>query len=175
MTILKYGNSVLREKATPVAEVTGEVRALAEEMIRAMHAVNGVGLAAPQVGRSEAVCVIDIPADAEYKEFVGANAGIAMPLIMVNPKIVELVGTLRKSEGCLSFPDIHIDITRAKTVTFSYTDMNGQRQTATASGLLARAVQHEIDHLNGIVLYDKMSPAQRLMNKRKLREIKESV
>jgi len=174
MEIIKYGNPILKQAATPVAAVTGEVRELAAAMHKAMHSVNGVGLAAPQVGRSEALCVIDIPPDAEDKAFVEANAGIAMPLVMVNPEIVECVGTLRRSEGCLSFPDLHVDITRAKTVTFSYADLNGQRQTATASGLLARAVQHELDHLNGIVLYDKMSPAQRLMNKRRLKEIKES-
>ena len=173
MTIVKYGNPILKQKATPVWAVTEEVRDLAKAMVKAMHAVNGVGLAAPQVGRGEALCVIDIPPDAEDKAFVEMNAGIAMPLIMINPEITELVGTLRRSEGCLSFPDLHVDITRAKTVTFSYTDMKGQRQTATASGLLARAVQHELDHIHGVLLFDKMSPAQRLMNKRRLRDIKE--
>ena len=172
MTILKYGSSILRQKAVPVAAVTKEIRALAEGMLEAMHSVNGVGLAAPQVGRSEALCVIDIPEDAEDKAFVEANAGIAMPLIMINPEITERMGTLRRSEGCLSFPDLHVEISRAKTVTFAYTDLDGKRHVATASGLLARAVQHEIDHLGGTLLYDKMSPAQRLVHARRLRDIK---
>ena len=173
LDICRYGNDSLKQKTTTVETITADIKTLVKDMVETMHKANGVGLAAPQVGRNERVCVIDIPPDAEDKEFIEANASVTMPLVMINPEILSTEKTLRRSEGCLSFPSFYVDITRARTVTFSYTDINGERKTATASGLLARAVQHEIDHLNGITLPDRMSPAQRLMNARKLKELKE--
>ena len=173
LDICRYGNDILKQKTTAVETITEDTKALVKDMVETMHKANGVGLAAPQVGRSECVCVIDVPSDAEDEEFAEANVSIKMPLIMINPEILSTDKTLRRQEGCLSFPSFYVDLTRARTVTFSYTDLNGERKTATASGLLARAVQHEIDHLNGITLPDRMSPAQRLMNVRKLKELKE--
>ena len=162
LDIVKYGDDRLRVKATPVALVTDELRKLAQDMLETMYAARGVGLAAEQVGRAERLCVIDVPKDAEKPECREANAAVAMPLILFNPEILSLEGKQRNDEGCLSFPNIGAQITRANKVTFTYLDKQGFRQTATACGLLARAVQHETDHLDGVLFIDRLDPdAQR--------------
>jgi len=160
--ILTFGNDALRRKAVPVAEITDALRRLAADMLETMYAAKGVGLAAEQIGRDESICVIDIPPDAEKDACRAANASIAMPLVVVNPEITACEGKQRNEEGCLSFPEIGAPITRANQVTVAYTALDGERQTITVRGLLARAVQHETDHLNGILLVDKMSPMQKL-------------
>lgn len=172
LPIVTYGNEILKEPAQPVASVTPEVCELVETMLKTMYDGRGVGLAAEQVGRTERIAVIDVPGDMEDEDFVELNASIPMPLVMINPEILQLDGQLRRSEGCLSFPNLFIEITRAKSVTFQCTDCTGKRHEYTAYGLLARAVQHEIDHLNGVLLVDRMSPAQRMANSGKLRRIK---
>lgn len=170
-SVLTFGVEVLRQKATPVAEVTDEVRKLVLNMLETMYAAKGVGLAAEQVGCTECVCVIDVPMDAEKEECRADNASIAMPLVLINPEILASEGKQRNEEGCLSFPDINAPITRANQVTVTYLDIKGHRQTVTAKGLLARAIQHEIDHLNGILLVDKMSPMQKLSVSGQLRRL----
>lgn len=160
--IMMFGESVLREKAIPVAEVNDEIRELAKSMLETMYAAQGLGLAAEQVSRTEAIFVIDIPSDAEKEECVELNAHIPMPLVVINPQIRELKGQQRSQEGCLSFPEIYAQITRAQEVTVTFTDLAGETQTVTAHGLLARAIQHENDHLDGVLLVDRMSPAQRV-------------
>jgi len=160
--IVTFGNEVLRQKATPVGEVTDAIRKLATDMLETMYASKGLGLAAGQVGRTECICVIDVPRDAEKEACRVANAAVAMPLVLINPEIVAREGKQRNDEGCLSFPDIGASITRANQVTVAFTTLAGERQTVTAQGLLARAIQHEVDHLNGILLVDKMSPLQKL-------------
>ena len=174
-SILKFGDDVLRQKSSPVAEVTEEVRKLVMNMLETMYASKGLGLAAEQIGRTECVCVIDVPQDVEKEECRADNAAIAMPLILINPEILASEGKQRNEEGCLSFPEINAPITRANQVTVTYLDIKGCRQTVTAKGLLARAVQHEIDHLNGILLVDKMSPMQKLSVSGQLRRLREKV
>jgi peptide deformylase len=143
-------------------------------MLRTMYASNGVGLAAEQIGRTEALCVIDIPpdqdkdSDTEQRE----NPDVSMPLIMINPRISKMSGEQVGREGCLSFPDISVSIRRAREVTVSFTNLEGRSQTVKAMGLLARAVQHELDHLDGVLLVDRMSPVQKLAVAGKLRRIK---
>ena len=171
-TIVTYGNEVLRAKATPIIEVTDDIRALAESMLETMYASNGVGLAAEQIGRTESICAIDIPEDAEKREFRQANSSIGMPLIMINPQIISTEGEQRDEEGCLSFPKIGVMITRAIQATVSFTNLQGMRQTLTTGGLLARAVQHELDHLDGILLVDKMNAVQKLAASGKLKRLK---
>lgn len=160
--VVKFGKDVLRQKATPVAEVNDTIRQLAHDMLESMYASKGVGLAAEQVGRTERLCVIDVPRDAEKEDCREENAAIPMPLVLINPEIIAAEGKQRNEEGCLSFPDISAPITRADKVTVTYTDLNGQRQTATARGLLSRAIQHETDHLEGVLLVDKMSALQKM-------------
>lgn len=162
LPVVTYGKEVLRQKAEPVAKITDAVRELVRDMLESMYAAKGLGLAAEQVGRTESVCVIDVPRDAEKENCREFNATIAMPLVLVNPEIVATEGRQRNEEGCLSFPEIGAPITRADTVTVTYQDLEGRRQTATARGLLSRAIQHETDHLNGVLLVDRMSAMQKM-------------
>ncbi len=172
LPIVTYGNEILKEPAKPVESVTPEVRELVETMLKTMYDARGLGLAAEQVGRTESIAVIDVPVDMEDEDCLELNSPIPMPLIMINPEILQDEGQIRRPEGCLSFPNLYIEITRAKSVTFQCTDLDGERHEYTAHGLLARAVQHEIDHLKGVLLVDRMSPAQRVANAGKLRRIK---
>lgn len=162
LPVVTFGNEILRQKAVPVAEVTEDVRKLVGDMLESMYAAKGVGLAAEQVGRTECVCVIDVPRDAEKEACRDENAAIAMPLVLINPEIIATEGKQRNEEGCLSFPEIGAPISRADKVTVSYTDLDGKRQTVTARGLLSRAIQHETDHLNGVLLVDRMSAMQKM-------------
>ena len=169
--VVIYGQEVLRHKAHPVPAVTKGILALVKDMLDSMYDARGVGLAAEQIGCEEAVCVIDVPADSEKPECVAVNASVAMPLVLINPAITATTGQQRNDEGCLSFPDISVPITRAMQVTVAYTDLEGKPQTVTAQGLLARAIQHEIDHLNGVLLVDRMSAMQRLSVAGKLKRL----
>ena len=171
MKIYKYGEAVLREKAEPVVVVTDALRALAADMIETMHRSKGVGLAAEQVGRTEKLCVIDIPEGCENEEDEAFNASVQMPLVLFNPEIISQEGTQRDKEGCLSFPGIGGSITRAAQVTCQYLDENNMPQMVTARGFLARALQHEIDHLNGILYVDHMSAVERLTFAPKLKRL----
>ena len=172
-TIVTYGNEVLRHKARAVSGVTDELRALAKDMLATMHAARGVGLAAEQIGREEALCVIDVPPESEKPECVAVNSSVRMPLVMVYPAITASTGHQRGEEGCLSFPEINAPITRAAQVTVAYLDLEGNSRTATAQGLLARAIQHEIDHLNGVLLVDRMSAMQRLSMSGRLKRLQQ--
>lgn len=154
MPLRKWGDPVLRSVCTAVPVITPELIEVACDMVDTMYHANGVGLAAPQVGRTERLCVIDVPEDAEKEEYAEANAAIPMPLIMFNPMILESEGTQTDNEGCLSFPSIPSPVTRANKVTFTFTGPDSQRYTYTAYGLLARAVQHELDHLDGRLFID---------------------
>ena len=171
MKIYKYGEAVLREKAEPVAVVTDALRALAADMIETMHRSKGVGLAAEQVGRTEKLCVIDIPEGCENEEDEAFNAPVQMPLVLFNPEIISQEGTQRDKEGCLSFPGIGGSITRAAQVTCQYMDEENRPQMIMARGYLARALQHEIDHLDGILYIDHMSAVERLACAAKLKKL----
>ena len=171
MDIVKYGNPVLKKPATPVKEVTPELRALAQSMLDAMYEADGVGLAAEQVGRTEALCVIDVPPDAQGKD-APLNAGVKMPMILFNPVVSAPEGTQRGSEGCLSFPGISAQVTRARSVTVDWTGEDGKHYSARVHGLLARAVQHETDHLAGVVFVERASPTQLLLLKGKLARLR---
>lgn len=171
LQIRKYGDKVLREPAKPVDAITGELRVLATDMIETMHSAKGVGLAAEQVGRIERLCVIDIPEGCDEGLDAAFNAPIKMPLVMFNPQILSLEGVQRDKEGCLSFPGIGGSITRAAQVVCSYIDECGAPQTITARGFLARAIQHETDHLDGRLYVDRMSAVERLAFAPKLKKL----
>lgn len=171
--VLTYGNPALRTKSAPVARVDDDVRTLAKEMLTTMYRSGGVGLAAEQIGRTEAMIVIDTSQAAQDAPGVDPeNPSVPMPVVMVNPEIEAKRGEQEGPEGCLSFPDILIDIKRAAEVTVAYTDIDNVRHTVDVNGLLARAVQHEIDHLNGVLLLDRMSPLQRIGCAGKLKRLK---
>ena len=171
LPVVTFGHEILRQKAVPVAGITDAVRQLVKDMLESMYAAKGVGLAAEQVGRTESVCVIDVPREAEKEACREENAAITMPLVLINPEITATEGKQRNEEGCLSFPEIGAPISRADKVTVAYTDLKGVRQTASARGLLSRAIQHEVDHLNGILLVDRMSPMQKMSVAGQLRRL----
>lgn len=172
LEIVKYGNGILREKAVPVALVTDELRVLAAKMIDTMHEAKGVGLAAPQVGRHEAMCVIDIPAGCEDDEVdEDFNSRVEQPLVMLNPVIIAKSGKSNGKEGCLSFPNMSGEVVRASQVTCQYMDMAGRIQAITVRGFLARAVQHETDHLNGVLYVDHYTPDQMKTREKRLAKL----
>jgi len=168
-----YGNPALRRKSDPVTEVDDEIRQLARDLLETMYRSRGVGLAAQQIGRTEAVLVIDTAQGSDNDpEQPRENPDVPMPLVMINPEITAKTGEETGDEGCLSFPEIYVKIKRAAEVTASYTDLDNRTQTVCASGLLARAIQHEIDHLNGVLLVDRMSVVQRAALAGKLKRLK---
>ena len=171
MDITVYGNPVLRKKAEPVAEVTPELRALARDMLSTMYAADGVGLAAEQVGRTESLCVIDVPPDAQGA-WAEQNAGVPRPLVMFNPVVSEPEGAQRGSEGCLSFPGLSAQVSRALSCRVDWMGEDGKHYSARVWGLLARAVQHEVDHLNGVMFVDHLSATQMLLLKGKLARLR---
>jgi peptide deformylase len=174
LRIFKYGEPVLRQKAEPVAVVTDALRRLADDMVEAMHEAKGVGLAAQQIGRTERMCVIDIPEGCDEPDDEAFNAPIQMPLRLFNPEIIAREGSQRDKEGCLSFPDVGGSLTRAAQVTCQYLDEENRPQAITARGFLARALQHEIDHLDGILYIDHMSEDERKACAAKLKKLVKS-
>jgi peptide deformylase len=162
--IVKFGNSALRVKSGEIETVDDDIRQLAEDMLATMRTEDGIGLAAEQIGRSERICIIDVPKD--------HTCGVEMPLVLINPEIKDGEGELYEQEGCLSFPDIYVKVRRVENITAEYTDTAGKRQTVKAKGLLSRAIQHELDHLNGILLVDHMTSVQKVANAGKLKRLK---
>jgi peptide deformylase len=147
LDIRVLGDPVLRKPTKRVTEVTDELRKLIADMFETMYAAEGIGLAAPQVGRTERLAVVDVDG-AKYA--------------LINPEIVSTEGTEEKAEeGCLSIPDIYGDVERPGTVTIRATDENGNEYEATGSELLGRCFQHEIDHLDGKLFIDYLSPLKR--------------
>ena len=174
LRIYKYGEKVLREKSSPVAVVTDDLRKLADDMIETMHKSKGVGLAAQQVGHTERMCVIDIPEGCDEQEDELFNAPIAMPLRLWNPEILAYEGSVCDKEGCLSFPGVGGSLTRAAQVTVRYLDAENNPQIITGRGYLARALQHEIDHLDGVLYIDRRSAVERLKYASKLKKLAKS-
>jgi peptide deformylase len=155
------GDPVLRRKAEPVAEVTDEVRELIADMFDTMYAEEGVGLAAPQVGVGQRVIVID-PREPDVQ-----------PFAMINPRIVELGEELeRGEEGCLSMPGLKDIVERPSAAVVQALDGDGALMEVRASGLLARILQHEVDHLDGILFIDRVSPLKRSMLLKKWQKVK---
>lgn len=159
--IVKYGSSVLREVAEPIDKITDEIRQLANKMLEIMYQADGVGLAAPQIGISKRIVVIDIsPHDPSAK-----------PMVLINPEIIKSEGQTEAEEGCLSVPEIRGGVKRAEKVTVEALDLNGNKIGIEAQELLARALQHEIDHLNGKIFVDHLSRLKQQLIKKQLRKI----
>lgn len=156
-----YGDSILRKAARPVEVFDEELASLAEEMLETMHAEDGAGLAAPQVGKPLRLVVIDAVGDDTE------------PYVLVNPEITEASEEqAREDEGCLSLPGITLQLSRSARVSVKALNVKGEPYTIdNAEGFLAKALQHEIDHLNGILLIDHVSPVQRALLSGKLKKI----
>jgi peptide deformylase len=169
-----YGDPVLREKARAVPKVDGDLRGLAEDMIETMRANAGCGLAAQQVGHTESICVIEVlPEQDTDKAGVRQHPELSMPMALVNPEIIDSSSkTDSYEEGCLSFPDVRGSVPRSLEVTVRFLDLQGQPREMRLRGFLARVVQHEIDHLNGVLFIDRMSAAKRIALSGRLRKLK---
>jgi len=175
LEIAKYGHPVLRTKGKRVERVTPEIRKLAADMLETMHAAEGLGLAAQQVGHAVMLTVIDVSASERPSElFIDGkpqNLIAWMPLILLNPQIRNPEGEQVGPEGCLSIPEVNADIRRAEKVTVSAQTLDGEEIVFDCTGLLARAAQHEIDHLNGILFVDRMDSATRVSFDGKLKKM----
>lgn len=157
--ILHYGEEPLKTVSEPVKAIDNDIKVLVKDMFETMYAANGVGLAAPQIGKNIRVVVIDCGDD---------------PIAMINPSIIKMSGKETGPEGCLSFPGLSENVQRATKVVAEYTDPNdGEVYEIEAEGLLARAIQHETDHLDGVVFVDRMSKARRLQIRNELEIIKQ--
>lgn len=159
--IVQYGNPILRRKTEKIDRVDDDLRDLAEDMVDTMFEAEGIGLAAPQVGESISMCVVNMGLIEEGAE----------PKAFVNPEIYETEGLERLEEGCLSIPDIREDIDRPTTIQLRYTDIKGIEHDERAEGMLARVLQHEIDHLDGVLFIDRLSPMRRKLLAKKLKRI----
>lgn len=159
--IVKYPDPVLTTPAAAVTEFGAALRVLADDMFESMYAANGVGLAAPQIGRSLRLTVIDC----------SAGEDPAQKLILVNPQILHRAGKQTGEEGCLSLPGFRADVTRALEVSVRAQDLDGNWFESAGSELLARAMQHEIDHLNGILFITHLSTLKRDLIKRKIKKL----
>jgi len=162
--IVKFGNPVLRAKGAVVGEITAEIRQLAEDMLETMREANGVGLAAQQVGVPVQLAIVDVAGVEDRPSTMtidGKECDLEewMPMIFVNPKLE--LGKAKEIgvEGCLSFPEITEDIQRSATVKAHVRLLDGRELTFESTGLLARALQHEVDHLNGVLFIDRMNSA----------------
>ena len=161
------GARVLREEAARVQEVGDDVRRLVRDLFDTMYDAKGIGLAAPQVGVSQRVLVVDVPDEDE-------NGGGSQVYALVNPVVVEFSAeTKRESEGCLSIPGIEEIVTRSARVVVEATSPRGEPLRIEAHGLLARALQHEIDHLDGVLFIDRLSPFKRKIVLKKWRKSRE--
>ena len=159
--IVKFGNPVLETKAQDVTEFGDELKKLVDDMFESMYEAKGVGLAAPQIGISKRLAVIDVT----FKEDPNAK------LVLANPEIIHTEGKQKQSEGCLSIPDFREDVTRPKIVTVRAQDINGNWYEKTGEDLLARALLHETDHLNGKLYISHISALKRDLMKRKIRKL----
>jgi peptide deformylase len=160
MDVYLFGDEVLRRRADEIPDVTPEVRQLAEDMLETMYYHDGLGLAAPQVGVSLRLAVIDVRQEGSGK------------LILINPVIRETGRVQTMEEGCLSFPDIAVPVDRAAELTVEFTTLSGKRKEKRVSGVAAQAVQHEIDHLDGILIVDRMNVARRTLLSGRLRRLR---
>jgi peptide deformylase len=176
LEITQYGDPVLRKKCRKLEEVDGTLLELAQNMLETMIDANGVGLAAPQVGEDIRMAVIDVSHDPECVTFLKVNGEDVsmeevMPLVFINPEL-ELDGPRESdTEGCLSIDNIRANVRRPSIVKAKLQQLDGSVMELETDGLLSRAIQHEVDHLNGILFVDRISPAAKVSVKRKLKRL----
>ena len=167
LSIVHYNDPILRRKGDRVAVYDATLAHLAREMIDTMHEAEGIGLAAPQVGHSLQLCVIDLrSSEAEYNwQLDGARPPpeLFMPIIVMNPRVTVAPGTAETvvDEGCLSFPAIRGEVARPDEIAVEFNDELGGVHVLRCNGLLSRCVQHEVDHLNGVLFIDRMEKRAR--------------
>ena len=176
LPIFQYGDPILRAKGRQIEEIDDRIRELAANMIETMHAAHGVGLAAQQVGEDLQLTVLDVSAVEDRPSMLkldgtDVDPKTAMPLVLINPEIELLGETEVGVEGCLSFPEITGEIERAQSVRVRAQNLEGDTIEFEAGGLLARAIQHEHDHLHGILFIDRMKSAAKAALSSRLRRL----
>lgn len=159
--ILKYGDDILHQEALPVGELTGDIHQLIDDMIETMYAAPGIGLAASQVGVPLRIFVVDLSVGREPDGL----------MVMINPSFVERDGMQLEEEGCLSVPDFNATVVRPSRVVIKGLDRTGAEYQREGQGLLARAFQHEMDHLDGTLFVDRLRGIKRDMILRKIRKL----
>jgi peptide deformylase len=164
LPILKYGDEVLRRRTEPVATFDDGLQKLIEDMVETMYVAPGIGLAANQVGTSKRIAVIDLS--------VGKRAGELH--VLINPQIVEVHGKIAEDEGCLSIPDFTETVSRPERVRVEFLDRNGDRREMWGEGLMARAMSHEIDHLDGKLFVDRLRGFKRDRILKKIQKLAKS-
>ncbi len=165
LSIVTYGSKVLRKRAEEVKVVSPALKRLADDMLEAMYDASGVGLAAPQVGESIRLFVLDVSRDENKRE----------PMVFFNPQIISSRGSATAEEGCLSIPDVWAEVTRPEIITVRALDREGVPfEIKDADALLARCIQHEYDHLEGVLFTDKISATDRLLNESRLKKLTKS-
>lgn len=160
LEIKKYPEKILKEKTAPVVDINSSIQRLIDDMIETMYAAEGVGLAANQVGVSKRLCVIDVSAADEKTPLI----------VLINPEIVERKGSVEAEEGCLSIHEYRAKIKRAEEVLVKGFDRKGRPIEIASGDLLARALQHEIDHLDGLLFIDRLSPIKREFFKKRYKK-----
>jgi peptide deformylase len=180
LPIFEYGEPILRAKGKRIDKVDDHIRELAANMLETMQAANGVGLAAQQVGEAIQLTVLDVSPVEDRPSTMTFNGEHVdpkekMPLVLINPEITLGAETDVGIEGCLSFPDITSDIERAESVTVHAETLENEKIEIEATGLLARAIQHEIDHLNGILFIDRMSSATKASLASRLKRMQKGI
>ena len=153
LEIHTLGNKLLRQEGLHISKVDGSIRDLAKNMLRSMYSAKGIGLAAPQVGVEKRIIVIDLDIE---------NAA-SPPVVIINPEIINSSASLETyEEGCLSIPGVYLDVVRPSTIKVSFRDEMGRPKKMNADGLMGRCIQHEIDHLNGVLFVDRVSDKETL-------------
>ncbi len=161
-----YGDPILRKRAEVVQEITDTERLLADDMLETLYATYGIGLAATQVGILKRLLIVDIDEDEDGQEFE--------PLMLFNPEILSTEGESVAEEGCLSIPDLSADVRRPEQITVKAMNINSEDVEIDADGLLARVIQHEIDHLNGVLFIDRISGIKRQLLRDELKIIQQA-
>lgn len=162
LPVITAGAPVLKKSAQPVLQVNEEIRELAENMIYAMREYDGIGLAAPQIGESLRLVVLEVPGDDETSQTAGEKAMLPqMPMVLVNPRIIGRSDSLcERDEGCLSVPGIYAPVIRSERVVLQSELLDGSVIEYECGGLLGRCIQHELDHLDGYLFTDRLEPIE---------------
>lgn len=163
LNVLTYPDPFLKTKAQPVSTFDASLKKLTDDMFETMYEENGIGLAAVQIGKDMRLVVVDVPP--ENSEIEENN-----PMVLINPEILQEEGQSCVEEGCLSVPEYRAEVERAESIKVRFQDVEGNRKELEAEGLLSICIQHEIDHLDGILFIDHLSPLKRNMVQKKLKK-----
>ena len=179
LSIVNYSTRVLREKGKAISQFDDSLNQLSKDMISTMYEAEGIGLAAQQIGEALQFCVMDVPDHPEYPitcilDGKPLSPSLLMPMSLANPKVKVLPSDeYYYEEGCLSFPGINADVARPERILVTYQDIDGVEHALECDGLLARCIQHEVDHLNGVLFIDRMEKQTYAEIKKEVQELKQ--